>query len=127
MTEAQRNKEVVLGFLRVAFEEKRPVEAFELYVGKGYVQHNPHAPGGASESAGYLERFVAGFPELRLEVRRVVAEDDLVCTHSLMRLTPDSRGSAIADVMRVREGRIVEHWDVVQEVPEVTASGNPVV
>ncbi|WP_370970670.1 nuclear transport factor 2 family protein [Amycolatopsis sp. cg9] len=127
MTDSQRNKEVVLGFLRVAFEEKRPVEAFESYVGEGYVQHNPHAPGSAAESARYLARFVREFPELRLEVKRVVAEDDLVCTHSLMRLTPDARGSAIADVMRVREGRIVEHWDVVQEVPEDTVSGNSMV
>ncbi|WP_239071711.1 nuclear transport factor 2 family protein [Amycolatopsis sp. SID8362] len=76
MMDSQRNKEVVLGFLRVAFGEKRPVEAFEAYVGEGYVQHNPHAPGDAGESARYLARFVERFPELRLEVRRVVAEGD---------------------------------------------------
>ncbi|WP_290053440.1 nuclear transport factor 2 family protein [Amycolatopsis solani] len=127
MTDSQRNKEVVLGFLRVAFGEKRPEVAFETYVGEDYVQHNPHAPGSAAESARYLAGFVARFPELTLEVRRVVAEDDLVCTHSLMRLTPNARGSAIADVMRVRDGRIVEHWDVVQEVPEATVSGNSMV
>ncbi|MFT7869505.1 MULTISPECIES: nuclear transport factor 2 family protein [Amycolatopsis] len=124
MTELQRNKEVVLGFLRVAFAEKRPVDAFAEFVGDGYVQHNPHAPAGAEESARYLAGFVGRFPELRLDVRRVIAEGDLVFTHSLLRLMPGSRGSAIADVMRVREGRIVEHWDVVQEVPEVTVSGN---
>ncbi|MGW5722637.1 nuclear transport factor 2 family protein [Amycolatopsis sp. NPDC003865] len=127
MTENQRNKEVVLAFIRTAFTEKRPADAFAEYVGENYVQHNPHAPAGAAASAEHLERFVAGFPELTLEVRRVIAEDDLVCTHGLMRLTPGSRGSAVADVMRVRDGRIVEHWDVVQDVPEVTASGNPMV
>ncbi|WIY03498.1 nuclear transport factor 2 family protein [Amycolatopsis mongoliensis] len=127
MTETQRNKEVVLAFLRTAFTEKRPADAFAAYVGDDYVQHNPHAPAGADASAEYLAGFVVRFPELSLEVRRVVAEDDLVCTHSLMRLTPGSRGSAIADVMRVRDGRIVEHWDVVQEVPESTAGGNPMV
>ena len=126
MTE-QQNKEVVLGFLRRAFGEKRPADAFAEYVGDDYVQHNPHAPAHADASAEYLAGFVARFPELSLDVRRVVAEGDLVCTHSLMRLTPGSRGSAIADVMRVRDGRIVEHWDVVQEIPEVTASGNPMV
>ena len=126
MTE-QQNKEVVLGFLRLAFGEKRPADAFAEYVGDDYVQHNPHAPARADASAEYLAGFVARFPELSLDVRRVVAEGDLVCTHSLMRLTPGSRGSAIADVMRVRDGRIVEHWDVVQEIPEATASGNPMV
>jgi predicted SnoaL-like aldol condensation-catalyzing enzyme len=126
MTE-QQNKEVVLGFLRLAFGEKRPADAFAEYVGDDYVQHNPHAPARADASADYLAGFVARFPELSLDVRRVVAEGDLVCTHSLMRLTPGSRGSAIADVMRVRDGRIVEHWDVVQEIPEATAGGNPMV
>ena len=126
MTE-QQNKEVVLGFLRLAFGEKRPADAFAEYVGDDYVQHNPHAPARADASAEYLTGFVARFPELSLDVRRVVAEGDLVCTHSLMRLTPGSRGSAIADVMRVQDGRIVEHWDVVQEIPEATASGNPMV
>ncbi|MFF1612040.1 nuclear transport factor 2 family protein [Amycolatopsis sp. NPDC058278] len=127
MTEPQHNKEVVLAFLRLAFIEKRPVDAFAEYVGDGYVQHNPHAPASAEASARYLAGFVGRFPELTLDVRRVIAEDDLVCTHSLLRLTPGSRGSAIADVMRVRNGRIVEHWDVVQEVPEATASGNPMI
>ncbi|SEB33632.1 Predicted SnoaL-like aldol condensation-catalyzing enzyme [Amycolatopsis tolypomycina] len=127
MTESQRNKEVVLAFLRLAFTEKRPADAFAAHVGDGYVQHNPHAPAGAAASARYLAGFVARFPELSLDVHRVIAEDDLVCTHGLLRLTPGSRGSAVADVMRVRDGRIVEHWDVVQEVPEVTVSGNPMV
>ncbi|OXM66770.1 nuclear transport factor 2 family protein [Amycolatopsis vastitatis] len=127
MTEPQHNKEVVLAFLKLAFTEKRPVDAFAAYVGDGYVQHNPHAPASAEASAEYLAGFVARFPELSLDVRRVIAEDDLVCTHSLLRLAPGSRGSAIADVMRVRDGRIVEHWDVVQEVPEATAGGTPMV
>jgi predicted SnoaL-like aldol condensation-catalyzing enzyme len=127
MTQPKHNKEVVLGFLRLAFTEKRPADAFAEYAGENYVQHNPHAPASAEASAQYLTRFVARFPELSLDVRRVIAEDDLVCTHSLLRLTPASRGSAVADVMRVRDGRIVEHWDVVQEVPETTVSGNPMI
>jgi predicted SnoaL-like aldol condensation-catalyzing enzyme len=127
MTESQRNKEVVLGFLRLAFTDKRPADAFAEYVGDGYVQHNPHAPASAEASARYLAGFVTRFPELTLDVHRVIAEEDLVCTHSLLRLTPGSRGSAIADVMRVRDGRITEHWDVVQEIPETTASGNPMI
>ncbi|WP_410569129.1 nuclear transport factor 2 family protein [Amycolatopsis sp. cmx-4-61] len=127
MTETQRNKEVVLAFLRTAFTEKRPADAFAEHVGESYIQHHPHAPASAAASARYLAGFVARFPELTLEVHRVIAEGDLVGTHSLLRLTPGSRGSAVADVMRVRDGRIVEHWDVVQEVPEATVSGNPVV
>ncbi|MEV5714001.1 nuclear transport factor 2 family protein [Amycolatopsis mediterranei] len=127
MTESRRDKEVVLAFLQLAFTEKRPVDAFAEHVGENYIQHNPHAPASAAASARYLAGFVARFPQLTLDVHRVIAEDDLVCTHSLLRLAPGSRGSAIADVMRVRDGRIIEHWDVVQEIPETTASGNPMI
>lgn len=71
-----------------------------------------------------LTGFVGQFPELRLEIRRMFAEGDHVITHCLMRLTPESRGSAVMDIMRLREGRIVEHWDVVQDVPEHPANSN---
>ncbi|WP_254897542.1 hypothetical protein [Amycolatopsis sp. Hca4] len=59
MTDAQRNKEVVLDFLRLAFTEKRPADAFAEHVGESYIQHNPHAPASAAASARYLAGFVA--------------------------------------------------------------------
>ncbi|NUW31292.1 ester cyclase [Nonomuraea sp. SMC257] len=127
MTDLEQNKQLVLSFLDLAFNGRQPHEAFSRHVHPDYVQHNPHAPDGAEASADFLAGFVGGFPDLSLDIRRVVAEGDLVVTHALMRLTPDDRGTAIADVVRIRDGRIAEHWDVAQELPEATASGNPMV
>ncbi|MFB9905690.1 nuclear transport factor 2 family protein [Allokutzneria oryzae] len=115
---------MVQDFLNLAFNDKRPAEAFAEHVGPDYVQRDPDAPDGAEASARHLAGFVARFPELSLDIKRVIAEDDLVVTHCLMRLTPDSRGSAVADIMRVADGRTVEHWDVVPDLLENPANGD---
>ena len=118
------NKRVAAAFLDLAFNGREPAKAFDAYVGADYVQHNPHAPDGAAASAVMLAGFVARFPELRLEIKRVIAEGDLVVTHSRMQLAPGDRGSAIMDMLRFCDGRIVEHWDVAQEIPEHPANPN---
>jgi predicted SnoaL-like aldol condensation-catalyzing enzyme len=124
VSDHERNKKIVTEFLDLAFNQKRPADAFARYVGAEYVQHNPHAPDGAEASADHLAAFLAATPQLRLDIRRVVAEDDLVVTHSLMAFTPDDRGHAVMDIVRISEGRIVEHWDVSQPVPASPANPN---
>ncbi|WHT20713.1 nuclear transport factor 2 family protein [Crossiella sp. CA-258035] len=128
MTEAgemsEQHKRTVQDFLNLAFNYKRPAEAFARHVHPDYVQHNPHAPDGAAASAAHLTDFVARFPALSLEIKRVFADRDHVITHCHLKLTPESRGTAIMDIMRLWEGRIVEHWDVAQEVPEQAANSN---
>ncbi|MEH0529737.1 nuclear transport factor 2 family protein [Streptomyces stelliscabiei] len=64
------------------------------------------------------------FPELWLDIKRAIAEGDLVATHSDLHLKFGARGMAVADFWRVVDGKIVEHWDVVQEVPEKSATDN---
>ena len=64
------------------------------------------------------------FHELHLDIERALAEDDLVFTHSNLHLKPGDRGMAVADIWRIADGRIVEHWDVVQEVSEESANNN---
>ena len=63
-------------------------------------------------------------PELRVDIKRAIAEDDLVMTHSLLKTSPDDRGTAAADIFRLEDGKIVEHWDVLQPVPETAANDN---
>ncbi|GAA2804131.1 nuclear transport factor 2 family protein [Crossiella cryophila] len=122
MTET--HKQTVREFLDLVFNDKDPAAAFARYVHPDYVQHNPHAPDGAAASASFLGGFLGQFPELRLEIKRVFADGDHVITHCHMRLTPESRGSAIMDIVRLRDGLIAEHWDVAQDVPESPANGN---
>jgi predicted SnoaL-like aldol condensation-catalyzing enzyme len=68
---------------------------------------------------------VEQFPQLSLDIKRVVAEGDLVVMHSLFKTSPEDRGTAAADFFRLEDGRIVEHWDVLQLVPESAANDHP--
>jgi predicted SnoaL-like aldol condensation-catalyzing enzyme len=124
-SDLERNKQTVLAFLDLAFNEKRPAEAAERYLGPRYVQHNPLVPDGPEAFVAFVTGFTTQFPELRLEVKRIVAEGDVVVTHSLLRTSPGDRGTAAADICRLEGGRIVEHWDVLQPVPEGAANAHP--
>ncbi|MFI7640386.1 nuclear transport factor 2 family protein [Nonomuraea sp. NPDC049400] len=124
MTELDQNKLTVQRFLDMAFNDKKPAEAFAAFVGPTYIQHNPHAPHGREASLEFLSGFMARFPQLTLDIKRAIAEGHLVVTHSLMKLSPEDRGVAVADIVRIQDGKIVEHWDVAQEVPEAPANDN---
>jgi len=71
-----------------------------------------------------VKRFAQIFPELRMEPKRIIAEGDLVVLHSHLILKPGDRGTAVVDIFRLENGKIVEHWDVVQEVPETAKNSN---
>ncbi|HLQ12120.1 MAG TPA: ester cyclase [Steroidobacteraceae bacterium] len=126
---AQQNTAVVLGFLDTAFNKHEVEKAFKLYVGPYYRQHNPHVPDGvdgAITALTHLTREV--YPELRQDVKRTLAQGDLVAVHS--RYThgaaerAGSGGDAVVDIFRLEHGKIVEHWDVIESVPETPANDN---
>jgi len=118
------NTDLVVAFYTRAFNAGEPEAAAAGALGDTYVQHNPGAPDGAAAFVGYVHAMRGRFPELHLEVRRTVAEGDLVVTHSEFHLVPGDRGLAVADIWRIADGRIVEHWDVIQQVPEESANTN---
>jgi predicted SnoaL-like aldol condensation-catalyzing enzyme len=124
VADSNENKETVLAFYSLAFNERQPAEAVAEYVGSTYRQHNPQAHDGP---VGFIQ-FVLGlfgqFPDASLEIKRAVAEGDLVITHSLMRTGPQDRGTAVADIFRLENGKVVEHWDVLQPVPETSVNDN---
>ena len=122
MADVEANKQAVRGFYELAFNEKQPEQAVERYLGSRYIQHNPQAPDGAEAFIG----FVKAFPEASVDIRRIVAEDDIVVTHSLLRFSADDeRGTVAADLFRLEGGKIVEHWDVLQPFPEESANDHP--
>jgi predicted SnoaL-like aldol condensation-catalyzing enzyme len=94
------------------------------HLGPRYVQHNPQAADGGEAFIAFVRSFAGQFPDLHVDIRRVIAEDDLVVTHSLITTGPDDRGTAAVDIFRLEDGRIVEHWDVLQPVPETAANEN---
>jgi predicted SnoaL-like aldol condensation-catalyzing enzyme len=94
----ETNKETVLAFYNMAFNDKRPAEAVEKYGGEYYIQHNPQIPDGFEAFVGFVEGFTTQFPQLSVEFYHTAAEGDLVVTHSLLKTSPEDRGSAAADL-----------------------------
>ena len=125
MTEAESNKQTVLAYYNMAFNERKPAEAAQMYGGDDYIQHNPQAPDGFEAFVEFVESFVEQYPQMSLEIKRAVAEGDMVVTHSLLKTSPEDRGTAAADFFRLEDGKVVEHWDVLQPVPESAANDHP--
>jgi predicted SnoaL-like aldol condensation-catalyzing enzyme len=121
MTDLEDNKRQVVEYYELAFNEHQPEQAVEKYVGSEYIQHNPQAPDGPEAFIG----FVKAFPEVHVDIRRVLAEGDIVATHSLIKFAPDDRGTVAVDLFRLEDGKIVEHWDVLQPFPEESANPHP--
>ena len=121
----ERNKANVVAFYTTAFNDAQPELAVARYVGDTYIQHNPLAANGPQAFIAFVKAFTAQYPQLNVDIKRVIAECDLVVTHSHLTLSPTDRGSAVADIFRLdREGKVVEHWDVIQPVPETSANDN---
>jgi predicted SnoaL-like aldol condensation-catalyzing enzyme len=118
------NTALVVNFYTHAFNDGRPEEAAAAALGETYIQHNPGAPDGPAAFVGYVQSVRERFPEVRVEIMRTIAEGDLVVTHSRFTLGPADRGRAVADIWRIEGGKIVEHWDVIQEIPEQAANAN---
>jgi predicted SnoaL-like aldol condensation-catalyzing enzyme len=125
VTDAENNKQTVIAYYTMAFNDRKPAEAAQKYGGDHYIQHNPQARDGFEAFVGFVEGFVEQFPQMSLEIKRVVAEGDMVVTHSLIKTSPEDRGTAAADFFRLEDGKVVEHWDVLQPVPESAANDHP--
>ncbi len=101
---------------------KKHEEVVAKYAGPYYRQHNPTAGDGADPFIAFVRGFVKAFPSLRFDFKRLVAEGDLVVVHSHLVRKPGDRGMAVMDIFRLENGKIVEHWDVLQETPEPLAN-----
>lgn len=121
-TEQLTNKELVMQFYQMAFQEKKVKVAAETYLDKNYIQHNPYIATGRSALINGLSGWLASVPDATFEIVRVISEGDLVVLH--VRQTNQGKETAMIDIFRVEQGEIVEHWDVVQQVPSKLAHEN---
>jgi predicted SnoaL-like aldol condensation-catalyzing enzyme len=119
----EANKKLVVEFYEKAINQK-DFEAAAKYFGNRYVQHNPNAPDGIEGFKTFLGFLREKFPQAKSEIKRAFADGDYVIIHVHAVRTPGERGSAIVDIFKLEDGKIVEHWDVVQPIPEKAANNN---
>ncbi|MBT3229213.1 MAG: SnoaL-like domain-containing protein [Candidatus Marinimicrobia bacterium] len=118
------NKQNVLAFYAMTFNDGNPAEAVRRYVGKEYIQHNPLVADGPAAFIEYFEKMAREWPDKQIFFERVVAERDMVVVHCRQKW-PDDNDYATIDIFRLnQDGKIVEHWDVMQVVPMESKHNN---
>ncbi len=119
----EANKQNAIAFYRTAYLGN-PAEAVSNYVGDEYIQHNPEVANGTEGFIEYFERMARDYPDKDITFVRAIAEGDLVALHT-HQVWPDNDQYVTMDFFRFdANGKIVEHWDAIQQVPETTKSGN---
>lgn len=124
-SEAQQeaNRRAVLAFYEKGLNQK-DADAALAYVGERYVQHNPGAADGPEGFRKFIAFLREKFPNSHSEIKRSFVDGDYVILHVHAVREPGTRGNAIVDIFKLENGKIVEHWDVVQPIPENSANAN---
>jgi predicted SnoaL-like aldol condensation-catalyzing enzyme len=113
-----------IAFLDMVFNKKKVKEGFDTYVGDKYIQHNPIAADGKEAAVTILGHVLQQLPGWSYEFKHAYVDGDIVIVHSLVKMKAEDRGNAVVDIFRFEKGKVVEHWDVVQAIPEKSANNN---
>jgi predicted SnoaL-like aldol condensation-catalyzing enzyme len=119
----EANKKIVVDFYEKGLNQK-DYDAASKYFGPRYTQHNPTAPDGPEGFKRLVMLLKEKFPKSHNEIKQVFADGDYVILHVHAVREPGTLGKAIVDIFKLENGKIVEHWDVIQDVPEKAANTN---
>jgi predicted SnoaL-like aldol condensation-catalyzing enzyme len=119
----EQNKRIVTEFYDKALNQK-DFDAAATYFGPHYIQHNPTARDGIEGFKAFIQLLREKFPNSHSEIKHAYADGDYVILHVHAVREPGTRGLAIVDIFRLVNGKIVEHWDVRQDIPETAANSN---
>ena len=124
MTDIEENKRIVVTFLDTVFNKHQVDDGIAQYMGAVYTQHNPGVADGVEAFRTFFRAFFIERPMASFEIKRVFCEGHYVTVHAHWKDFPEDRGQAVMDIFRVENGRVVEHWDVMQPIPEKLAHDN---
>lgn len=123
-SQQELNKDTVIAFYDAAINDK-DFEAASAYLGDRYTQHNPLAADGPAGLKAFLDFAKDNLSSFKVEFKRVLADGDFVVVHAHATSgQPGDRGSAVMDIFRLENGKVVEHWDVIQAIPETANNDN---
>jgi predicted SnoaL-like aldol condensation-catalyzing enzyme len=123
MKSTEQNRQIVSEFIELFYNQKKVRKAFDKYVSDQYIQHNPSIGNGKEAAIEMLEPKFSN-PEATFEIKRVLVDGDLAAIYLNGKLSAKTLGVAVVDLYRIEEGKIVEHWDVLQSVPNESANNN---
>lgn len=124
-TLTEQNRKIVQAFADVFYRQKDVERAFMEFVSEEqYIQHNPNIVDGREAAIAMLKPKFSN-PEARFDIQRILVDGDLAVIHLHGRPSPNALGGAVADFFRLENGKIVEHWDVLQPVPETALNPHP--
>jgi predicted SnoaL-like aldol condensation-catalyzing enzyme len=118
------NRAIVTEFARLFYTERDVRRAFETYVTPDYIQHNPGLADGRDAAIAALGPMFADRTK-SFAIKRILVDGDMAVIHIFVKPTPDSRGAAVFDMFRLKDGKIVEHWDAIQPLPEQSSNEHP--
>ncbi|NOT04303.1 MAG: SnoaL-like domain-containing protein [Anaerolineales bacterium] len=116
---SNKNKDAAVSFLEMASTGKVD-EAYSKFVGNGFKHHNPYFEGSAEALHAAMKENAIQNPRKAIDVKRVIAEGEFVVVHFLVKHKPDELGAAVMQIFRFENGKIIEMWDLGQEIPEET-------